>query len=76
MALPGAGDNRAMSATFNLSTRFPGINPNTGQTQQQTLFWRIGARHRSDGLAPEPDGFIFSDAVRIETIEMPPPPVQ
>jgi hypothetical protein len=76
MSLPGAGDNTAMSATFNLSTRFPSVNPTTGQTQQYTLFWRIGARHRSDGWSPEPDGFIFSDAVRIVTTELPPPPVQ
>jgi hypothetical protein len=76
MSLPGGGDNQAMSASFNLSTRFPPKNATTGQTQQWTLFWRVGARHRSDGSAPEPDGFIFSDAVRVQTTELPPDPAQ
>ncbi len=75
MALPGGADNQTMSATFNISAMFPATDPQTGQSTVRNLFWRVGVRHRGDSEAPL-GGWVFSDAERMSTQELPPPPVQ
>ncbi len=73
MVLPGGAGTQTMSATLNISALFPAKDPVTGQSFERDLFWRVGARHQTDGASPD-DGFIFSDAKRMKTQELPPDP--
>ena len=63
-SLPGGVGTRTMSAVVNVADAFP---------QAQYLFWRIGALHSADAVAPE-GGFIFATAGSVSVPEMPPLP--